>query len=97
MVVMTFSNEIRQELCNIKINTKKEMMYFLNSVLLFSGNISLLEGKAETFSISVNNKDVAKKIALIFKKIFRITLEINQKNNYNFGIIYSFLKNTKPP
>ena len=95
MVVMTFSNEIRQELCNIKINTKKEMIYFLNSVLLFLGNISLLEGKAETFSISVNNKDVAKKIALIFKKIFRITLEINQKNNYNFG--RDFLYNLQFP
>jgi hypothetical protein len=95
MVVMTFSNEIRQELCNIKINTKKEMIFFLNSVLLFSGDISLLEEKIETFSISVNNKDVAKKIAIIFKKIFRITLEINQKNNYNFG--RDFLYNLQFP
>ena len=95
MVVMTFSNEIRQELCNIKINTKKEMIFFLNSVLLFSGDISLLEEKIETFSISVNNKDVAKKIAIIFKKIFRITLEINQKNYYNFG--RDFLYNLQFP
>ena len=65
MVVMTFSNEIKQELCNIKINTKKEMLSFLNSVLLFSGNIKLNEGKAETFSITINQKNVAKKITNI--------------------------------
>lgn len=92
---MTFSNEIRQELCSIKINTKKEMLSFLNSVLLFSGNIKLNEGKAETFSITINQKDVAKKITTIFKKIFRITLEINQKNNYNFG--RDFLYNLQFP
>lgn len=95
MVVMTFSNEIKQELCNIKINTKKEMLSFLNSVLLFSGNIKLNEGKAETFSITINQKNVAKKITTIFKKIFRITLEINQKNNYNFG--RDFLYNLQFP
>ena len=82
---MTFSNEIRQELCNIKISSEKEMCLFLNSVLLFSGKILLLDGKAENFYISINNKEVAKKIIIIFKKIFGITLEIYQKTNYNFG------------
>ena len=66
---MTFSNEIRQELCNIKISSEKEMCLFLNSVLLFSGKILLLDGKAENFYISINNKEVAKKI-IISNRIF---------------------------
>ncbi len=82
---MTFSNEIREEVTSIKLFKKNEMIVFLDAVIIFSGIFLKNENDIINFEIKTENLFVAKKIQYIFRKIFSITLEINQKNNYNFG------------
>lgn len=82
---MFFSKEIRDEITDIKIYDDNEIIALLSGVFMFCGSVVIKGNGKLSFQINTESITVAKKVSLLFKKMFSITLELYQKNNYNFN------------
>lgn len=82
---MPFSQDIKNEITGIKIYNKDEIISFLSAIFMFSGNVVIKGENIISFYIKTESKNISKKLSYLFKKMFSITLEIYQKNNYNFS------------
>ncbi|MBS6062334.1 DNA-binding protein WhiA [Criibacterium bergeronii] len=82
---MAFSNDVRDELLNLKLQSKEESISFLSASLIFCGKIVFIGNNKVTFYYVTENAGVARAIVHEFKEVFSESLELYQKKNYNFS------------
>lgn len=81
---MAFSNDVREELINIKTENADIANSFLSAAISFCGNMVFTGGGNITFYFVTENAGVARRIVSDFKTAFSESLELYRKRNYNF-------------
>lgn len=79
---MSFSSDVKNEVCRIENITKEEALAEVSGMMKASGTISLGKNRHISFRISTENAAIARRIFKIFKKFFNIhTTIIVKKGN----------------
>lgn len=81
---MSFSSNCKQELCRIIPNRKCCRLAELSALIKTTGTIKISEGHL-TLSLNIENACIARKVFVLMKKLFNISVELMVKKNYYFN------------
>lgn len=81
---MSFSMEVKNEICRIENITREEAVSLLSAVMKSSGTLRISENRRLSFSITSENSCIARLVFKLFKEYFNIHTKLIIKKNNTF-------------
>lgn len=80
---MSFSSNCKQELCRIIPGRKCCRIAELSAIIKTTGTLQISKGRV-ALKLEIENAAIARKVFMILKKLFNISVELNVRKNYYF-------------